>query len=195
MDAVRAGGAAWRPVDGGRDGAVDGRRRRWTTRSCRRLSTRGPRVVHGSGPVHPRLRNQPSTELSPDVGEACAHRDAGRPIGHREVVTHRVDSRWASPPAHEMKRTVTDQVTVLITRSVRGAASVVRRTTSGACRACRGRSCRAGGVSQGLWTTPVVGTGGSPDRAACPLHRIDVPAQAPTAPGRVRARVSDARAA
>jgi hypothetical protein len=181
MDAVGAGRTAWRPVGGGRDGAVDGRPRRWTTPSWRQLSTTGPRVVHGSGPVHPRPRNELSTELSPDVGEECAHGDAGRPIGHRRVVTRAVGNRWASPPAHEMKRTVTDPVTPLITWSERGAVSVVRRTTSGCVSWLRGRSCRGGGVSREGVDNPG-GNGrraraGSPDRGARPLHRIDVPAR------------------
>src|SRR3954447_22753979 len=117
MEAVGAAPVAWRPVGGRRDGPVDTWRRRWTTRTRRELSPTHPRVVHGSGGVHPRPRNRQSTELSPDVGEVCAHGDVERPTGDREVVTPRAGSRWSSPRVHQVKRTVTGSVTVTITRS------------------------------------------------------------------------------
>jgi hypothetical protein len=153
MHALGAAPTAWRPVGGGRDGPVDTWRRRWTTRTRRELSPIHPRVVHGSGGVHPRPRNRQSTELSPDVGEVCAHGDVERPTGDREVVTPRAGSRWSSPRVHQVKRTVTGSVTVAITRSGRGAVSVVGRTTSGcvsreAGRSCRGRRGWAGACGQ-----------------------------------------------
>jgi hypothetical protein len=173
MEAVGAGPTAWLPVDGGRDGPVDGSRRRWTTRSWRQLSTTGPRVVHGSEPVHPRVQNEPSTELSPDVGEVRTHGNVGRPIGHRRVVTRAVGNRWASPPAHNMKRTVTDEVTWLITGSGPGAASVAGRTTSGRVSCATGRSCppdRCVAAGCGQRPRPAPGRG----RRAPVVHRIEV---------------------
>src|SRR5690348_3151409 len=97
MGAVAAAPTAWPPVGNRRDGLVDRAARTWTTRSWRELSTSRPRVVHGSRRGHPRRPNPPSTELSPGVGEVCAHGDAPRPINHRRVVTAAVRNRWRYP--------------------------------------------------------------------------------------------------
>jgi hypothetical protein len=170
MEAVAAAPTAWRPVGGGRDGPVDTWRRRWTTRTRRELSPTHPRVVHGSGGVHPRPRNRQSTELSPDVGEVCAHGDVERPTGDREAVSPAPGSRWSSPRVHQVKRTVTGSVTVAITRSGRGAVSVVGGTTSGCVSREAGRSCRG---HRG-WRGPVdnfVPVGGAASRTAAPRTR------------------------
>jgi hypothetical protein len=142
MDAVGAAPTAWRPVGGGRDGPVDAWRHPWTTRLRRELSPRRPRVVHRFRVVHPRPRNRPSTELSPDVGEVCAHGDVERPTGDREAVSPPGVNRWSSPRVHKLKRTVTGSVTATITGSGAGAASVVGATTSGRVSCAHGRSCR-----------------------------------------------------
>ena len=97
MDAVGAAGTAWRPVGGARDGAVDSRRWLWTTRPGRKLSPSRARVVHGSGPVHPRPPDWPSTELSPDVGEVCAQGNAQQQIHIRQTVSSTGRNRWRCP--------------------------------------------------------------------------------------------------
>ena len=94
IEPILAARTAWRRVGGGRDRAVDGAMLPWTTHSERGLSTDGPRVVHGSGLLHPQPERRLSTELSPDVGEVCAHGHAGRQIGDPEVVTPAPMSRW-----------------------------------------------------------------------------------------------------
>jgi len=131
MDIVRAGPTAWRVVGPVRDGAVDRMARPWTTRPGRELSPDAPRVVHGSGLVHPRARKRLSTELSPDVGELCAHGDAGRPIDDGAVVTSTPSNRWTYPAAVQVTRCVTVMGPTWITGSVGGAASVVGDTMSG----------------------------------------------------------------
>ena len=131
MDAVGAALTAWLHVGGGRDGFVDAGRRLWTTSALPELSPTRPRVVHRSGAVHPRPWNRPSTELSPDVGEVCAHGDVERPTGDRGAVSPTAGNRWSSPRVHGMKRAVTGSVTATIIRSGGGAVSVVGGTTSG----------------------------------------------------------------
>ena len=138
MGVVRAGGTAWRAVGAMRDRGVDGSTVRWTTRPQRELSTGGPRVVHGSGRVHPPPQKGLSTELSPDVGEVCAHGDGGRPSGDAVVVTSAPSSRWTYPAAAQVTRRVTGTGTVSITEPGVGAVSVGGSTTSGC-------------VSHGLW--------------------------------------------
>src|SRR3712207_2202729 len=138
MGAVRAGGTAWRGVGAARDRAVDGAAGQWTTRLGAELSPGGPRVVHGSGLVHPRPRKRLSTELSPDVGEVCALGDVGRPIRDALTVTSAAANRWAYPAATQVIHRVTGTRTSWITGSGGGAASVGGDTTSGR-------------VSHGLW--------------------------------------------
>ena len=91
---ISAARTAWRRVGGGRDRVVDGAVLPWTTHPGRELSSGGPRVVHGSAHVHPPPWKKLSTELSPDVGEVCAHGHAGRQIGDADVVTPAPMSRW-----------------------------------------------------------------------------------------------------
>ena len=131
MEAVRAGGTAWRHVGAVRDRGVDGAVRRWTTRSGLELSTFDPRVVHGSGLVHPPPRKRLSTELSPDVGEVCAQSDATRPIRDGVVVTSAQPNRCFYPAATQVTRRVTGPSTVWITEPEVGAVSVEGHTTSG----------------------------------------------------------------
>jgi len=131
IGAVRAGPTAWRAVGVARDRAVDGSIGSWTTPSGRELSTGAPRVVHGSGLVHPRARKRLSTELSPDVGGVCAHGDAGRPINDGVVVTSAPSNRWTYPAAMQVTHCVTAVGTIWITEPVGGAASVVGDTMSG----------------------------------------------------------------
>ena len=142
---ARRGGCGWRSGPGrGRGGASGGQ-----PGPRRELSPGGPRVVHGSARVHPPPRKKLSTELSPDVGEVCAHGHAGRPIGDAEVVTRAPMSRWiytrCSSGSHAGSP---ERDPMTITRSDGGAASVADghderlRVVRGWGRSCRAESCR-----------------------------------------------------
>ncbi|MDT7581407.1 MAG: hypothetical protein QOK35_2671 [Pseudonocardiales bacterium] len=161
MDVVRPAPTAWRPVGAPRDRPVDRWPWLWTTRRRHELSTMRPRVVHRCGAVHPRALKRLSTELSPDVGEVCAHGDVERPTGDRRTVSPAAGNRWTSPHVHEVKRSVTGSVTGTITGSGSGAVSVVDGTTSG--RVSSEAEDRVLGASgNGGWWRPVDNSGSMP---------------------------------